>query len=362
MNILFTRFPLESRRNGGAEVQTLSLMNGLKERGHTVNFLGSCAVLSDEGTKLDIGIPPVTKWGTISFLWRQCGMQKKLVSALGSRVPLDALVMLSMSEKILLTEDAVARGIKVIWLEHDPVGKWLTMNPWLPHLKKMSSMVTTVVVSELSRDAYIELGWDPQHIVVIPNGIDPNRFAARHETRANDGMLHVGVVARLAEEKGIDVLLEAVRSMPQVRLSIVGSGPEEGFIRNFITEINSREPAPRITLMKEVADLGAFYTSLDVFVLPSRTNDPFGLVAAEAMSFAIPVIVTNACGIASQLHDGDDALIVQADSAPALTQAIEKMTNTALRAKLSMRGRDTAAHAFSLEKMVDNYEKLLTKH
>ena len=77
MNILFTRFPLESRY-GGAEVQTLSLMNGLQEKGHTISFLGSCPTLLERCAsisvpvqKLLIGPPPVSFKLALSFFWRK---------------------------------------------------------------------------------------------------------------------------------------------------------------------------------------------------------------------------------------------------------------------------------------------------
>src|SRR3989344_9112693 len=166
MRILFTRFPLESHF-GGAEVQTLSLMKGLKERGHEVSFLGSCEVLLKRtrelgmrNWELGIGPPPVTKWGAVSFLWRKRHMQRKLVhevkqimlrdgSPEGNPPQHDKIIfMLSFSEKLLLTKWAVAQGIKVFWIEHDSVGRWLTKNPWLPKLRKLSELVTTVVVSD----------------------------------------------------------------------------------------------------------------------------------------------------------------------------------------------------------------------
>ena len=134
MRILFTRFPLESRF-GGAEVQTLALMKGLKERGHEISFLGSCPVLLKIADcklhNVSIGQPPVSKWTTITFLWRQCTMKKKLISAicnLQSSRP-QAVCMLSLSEKILLTPYLHTQGIKVIWIEHDRVGHWLGRQP-----------------------------------------------------------------------------------------------------------------------------------------------------------------------------------------------------------------------------------------
>ena len=111
MHIFFTRFPLESQF-GGAEVQTLSLMEGLKERGHHVAFLGSCPVLLEKCFALsvpyfdlNIGPPPVTKWHAISFLWRQFLMRKKLINAINeqpvTRNEQRVIFMLSLSEKLL---------------------------------------------------------------------------------------------------------------------------------------------------------------------------------------------------------------------------------------------------------------------
>ena len=275
--------------------------------------------------------------------------------------------MLSLSEKLLLTEEAVQRGIKVIWVEHDPVGHWLSKNPWLPTLTALSQKVTTVVVSDLSKKIYEGLGF--KNVVVISNGIDLERMA-NPETRSakkpspfaiRDSGLHVGCVARLHEEKGVDVLLEAVRELPQTSLTIVGDGPEESFIRNFISDITVREgmAAPRITLIPHMDDLGTFYRSLDVFVLPSRTHDPFGLVAAEAMSLGIATIVTDSCGIAGSLTHGTDALIAKAGDAVSMQQMIEQLMDEAQRKRIAEAGKRTAQEKFSFEKMVAKYEAVL---
>ena len=89
--------------------------------------------------------------------------------------------------------------------------------------------------------------------------------------------IHLGCISRLSREKGIDVLIDAAKDMAGVSLTIVGSGREEPHIRTLINNL------PHIRLLPSVSDLSAFYRSLDVVILPSRDNDPFGLVAAEAM-------------------------------------------------------------------------------
>lgn len=370
MRILFTRFPLESSL-GGAERQTTSLMKGLSGLGHAVAFLGSCPVLLGEASKaqllhanLEIGPPPVSKWTAISFFWRQQKMRRRLEAAFNEFGELDAVFMLSMSEKLLLTETAAMKGIKVIWMEHDRVGNWLRKNPWLPALRKLSEHVMTVCVSEFSRKIYLGLGWKPDNVIAIPNGIGFRQFASPPSPRAVErgaGGVRLGCVARLSAEKGIDMLIQAVGCLPETYLTIVGKGPEEGYLRKLICQIHEAEmqSVGRMRIIPHIDDLAAFYRSIDVLVLPSRDNDPFGLVAAEAMASGTPVIVTDQCGIAGYLRDGHDSILCRANSERALKEAVLRSMNESLRARLSENGRATAERVFSTDSMIAAYAKLL---
>ncbi len=356
------RFPLESA-HGGAEVQTLSLMRGLRERGHDVEFLGSCPVLLSlcekeniPATKLEIGPPPVSKKLAVSFLWRQWKMRRTLIDALGEAGKPDAIVMLSMSEKLLLTEHAEEHGARVLWVEHDRIGRWLAWNPWCPMLRKASRHATTVCVSELSRNICIGLGWPAGRTVAIPNGIDINRFPLQKRTAA-PGMLRLGCVARLTRDKGVDLLIRAIQDMPHVTLTIIGAGPRARHLLKLITETGC---GPRVTLRAREENLGNFYQQIDVLVLPSREHDPFGLVAAEAMVLGTSVIVTDVCGIAGYLQK-NEAFITRANSVRALKLAIKQCMDPAMRQQVAAKGKEVAIKRFSLEAMVDAYDQLLAR-
>jgi glycosyltransferase involved in cell wall biosynthesis len=156
----------------------------------------------------------------------------------------------------------------------------------------------------------------------------------------------------------VDVLIEAVTDLPQVSLTIIGRGQEEGYLRKLLDE---RGLTDRVSIMPTVADLGAFYRSLDAFVLPSRAHDPFGLAAAEAMILGIPTIVTDQCGIARHIQNGREALVTEAGSVAALKSAIREMEQRDQRASLAHSGKCAARERFSLEKMVTAYETLLLK-
>lgn len=355
MRILFTRFPLESQL-GGAEIQTISLMEGLARHKHEVSFLGSCPTLrylcqgrSIPTDKLLLGPPPVTKWAAVSFLWRQFSMRKKLRNAMDKLGNVQAIVMLSLTEKLLLTPYALKKKIPVFWVEHDRIGPWLSRNPWLPKLRALSTHVTTVVVSSLSEKKYIALGWDPAHIITIPNGIDLSRFGG--VIRKHEGPLTVGSVARLSPEKGLDVLADALRNDPSINLIILGKGRSEKSLRRMLQ-------TPRMQLRTD-DNVARLFGDIDIFVLPSREHDPFGLVVAEAMSIGLPVIVTDACGIATYLKNGENAVIVPAGDAKALHDAIVSLENPELRAKIGEEGRTLVRLNFTLQKMIERYEFLM---
>jgi glycosyltransferase involved in cell wall biosynthesis len=402
VRILFTRFPLESAL-GGAENQTLWLMEGLIERGHAVAFAGSCPVLLAECRKrnipvaeLDIGKPPVTRWEVISFGWRKKKMRRILQAmfenfsidkavgyeswAVGTkpiapfdyaqdrlRPKLDAIVMLSLSEKLLLTDIAADAGTQVIWIEHDTIGRWLTQNPWLSLLLKQSQKAITVAVSELSRKMYIDLGWNEEKTIAIPNGVELRNLKAvsyklsamNSEPKAQSPKLHLGCIARLSKEKGVDVLINAMADTPKdVHLEVIGTGREESSLKSLTRSLHLDD---RVTFTQRIPNISDAYGRFDALVLPSREHDPFGLVAAEAMLVGLPVIVTDACGIAGYLEDGKDAMVVKADSVSALSKAIQKLwAMSTQRTDLAAEGRKTAAKKFSVKTMVERYEDVFT--
>jgi glycosyltransferase involved in cell wall biosynthesis len=406
MHILFTRFPLESAL-GGAEIQTLSLMKGLQRKGHNVSFLGSCPTLLKKcaafgirHSALKIGSPPVTKWGAVLFMCRQRQMRRRLIMSMSNGAMEQwsngAIFMLSLTEKLLLTDWAVKNRMRVFWIEHDRIGRWLTKNPWLPRLKRLSASVTTVGVSDLSRDLYRDLGF--QNVVSIPNGIDVTRFtrasspeiAACHPERSvlslskdaetknaaisescieqsrrtqhDTVRFRIGCIARLSHEKGIDLLIDAIADMSHITLTIVGQGPLHNDIRGHIDVVNQKlkmRNQQSICLLHSV-NPEEFYQSIDCLVLPSRDHDPFGLVIAEAMAAGVPTICTDACGIARHLHP-NESVIVKAGNSDALREGINTVQDAVVWKRLSEKGPSVAREKFSIERMIIGYETWLQK-
>ena len=99
--------------------------------------------------------------------------------------------------------------------------------------------------------------------------------------------------------------------------------------------------------------------SATLLVVPSRTTEPFGLVAVEAMQMSRPVICTNQGGLPEVVEAGKTGFVVAADDTSALADAmIRLLENPTLARQLGEAGRIRADDCFSIERCIDAYELL----
>lgn len=380
LSILITRFPYESVLSG-EEWHTITLAEKLRERGHKVAFMGSCHVLAEELAKRDFpvvqlagGPVPVSSKMLLRFMAqfpflraRWSRELRRLTKELG----LTTIYMHSLSEKLLLTPVARRLGLKVVWVEHQRWGRWMLGNP-LRHLyKRLADHVDIIGVSPLYQAQFRLLGLNEYRTHIITNGIDLQVFRPEVDPLPlGNNALHIGTIARMSVDKGVDLLLEAfsdacrqATDLGDVHLHLVGEGPLKDSLEAQAKLLACHEKihfyVPYRTIPR--SDTPRFLKALDIFVLPSALPDPFGLVAAESMAVGTATLVTDACGIHYQLVSGQDSMIIQAADKEALqTALLELLRDTAKRQHLAAAARATAEREFSLETMVDAYLRLLT--
>jgi glycosyltransferase involved in cell wall biosynthesis len=129
-------------------------------------------------------------------------------------------------------------------------------------------------------------------IVVIPNGVDTNRFHPAEkegkdkERDEDETCICIGYLGRLSPEKNIINLIKAVRALESenIRLKIAGSGPLYNRVKKMENEL--------VQVLGYVEDAASFYQSLDVFVLPSKLEAQ-PIVLLEAMASGLPIIATD---------------------------------------------------------------------
>ncbi len=155
-----------------------------------------------------------------------------------------------------------------------------------------------VTLSEYMRDRLTEV-YDPPPATVIPGGVDADRF--RPDAGEFDAMEPDGdgtaflTVRRLTPRMGHETLLSAfatvVERRPDARLYLAGDGPHREALEATAAELGIGD---RTTFLGYVPDddLPAAYASADVFVLPTRELEGFGLATLEALASGTPVVGT----------------------------------------------------------------------
>jgi glycosyltransferase involved in cell wall biosynthesis len=208
------------------------------------------------------------------------------------------------------------------------------------------------------------------NVNVVPNGIDADLFESlpRNTALAESLSLingntpgttaHVmGFVGELREKKGLRTLLSAYAQVDKVNgatLLIVGD-VRAGEDRQFFEEFKRSHPNAQILVTGFLPhrDLPAYYSLMDVFVLPSlRDGLPNALL--EAMACERAVIGTPVGGIPDAIVDCENGRLVSTNNATELAEAIEELlTNKTLQENLGRAGRQTILEKFTLQSEVD---------
>lgn len=163
----------------------------------------------------------------------------------------------------------------------------------------------------------------------------------------------VAYAGRLVPEKGLKVLLEAIARVPEVRLLLVGTGPEREVLER---RTGALGVAARVRFLGGLpsTQMTEFFRSVDVLVLPSLTRanwkEQFGRVLIEAMAAGAAVIGSDSGEIPSVI--GDAGLVVAEGDVHALALAIEKLRDPGLREDFHHRGL-ARAQLFTQERIVE---------
>jgi glycosyltransferase involved in cell wall biosynthesis len=218
---------------------------------------------------------------------------------------------------------------------------------------------SVLVVGSLARESVIALGADPPRVRVFANTIDVAAWieradslgARRKELRTAIGLgdeeVAVLSVARLAPEKGLDVLLRAT-SEAGVRPVVVGSGPG----RTYLESIGGDAIIAGELTGDRVAEA---YVAADVFALLSA-HEPWGVVVNEAAATGLPLVLSDRVGAAADLlRVGQNGLLVPYGDVSAAAEALARLAgDPELRRSYGDRSRELA-WSWGYEPSIENF-------
>lgn len=173
-----------------------------------------------------------------------------------------------------------------------------------------------IVLTEFARSKFIEAGLPPEKIVIKPNFLDrtPELNFQRRK------LLFVG---RLSREKGVHVLLEAARKIPEITFDIAGSGPESESLKIMAEDYGMKNVnfLGRLT-PEQVLDRMRHAIAL---VNPSTCYEGFPVTFVEAFAAGTPIIASNMGGMASIVEHEKNGLLFEPGNAEDLAQSCRKM-------------------------------------
>ncbi len=196
-------------------------------------------------------------------------------------------------------------------------------------------------------------------VTVVSYGVDLDRFQVPDAVARPVPV--VGTVARLSQEKGLDVLLRAAAQISKqgqkLRLLIVGDGPQRRKLERLagqlgigdITEFRGEIPHD---------DVPAVLTELDIFAMPSLAEG-FGVAALEASATGLPVVASDVHGIPDVVDHQRTGLLVPPGDAAALAAALTTLLDDAdLRTELGAAGRAFVEEHYRWQDNAEQMERL----
>lgn len=183
-----------------------------------------------------------------------------------------------------------------------------------------------------------------------------------------DGRLRVLCVGKLAQKrKNHPLLIAAIKAaglQDKIHLTLVGSSTmsSSGTEQQQVQDLRqSAQDEPWITLCEDVPyqDMPAIYASNDVCVMPS-VGEPLGFAPVEAMAYGLVPVVSDDCGCAGYLSDGENGLIVAGGDQSALSNALGLLVeNPDKRAAMADAAKITAQTDLGPDRFVERVSALL---
>lgn len=257
---------------------------------------------------------------------------------------------------VLLARLTSARTIVHVHVGFDP-GWMRRTQQWAIHHAD-----ALIAISDFVADTLRAAGCAPESLHVVVNGIALDRWQPgqrREITRSalglDDTATVVLTVCRLFRSKGVTELVQALIDLrddvPDALLLVVGREMEAGYVDELRDMARADGIEDRVRFLGQRDDVPDLMAAADVFAMPS-THEPFGLVYAEAMAMALPVVALGNGGTVEVVLDGVTGLLSDLGDQSGLAANLRALlTDPARRAAYGADGRRRVEERFTAERM-----------
>jgi glycosyltransferase involved in cell wall biosynthesis len=344
--------PLAAKAARYADVASLPFPNALAR-------LGEWGARGSIATSLRLGAGLITASAPVMIYARR--LQRRLLDFHPDIIHSNGLKMHLLAARVRPRES------KLVWHLHDyPAARRLTAHLLASQAHRCDAMLAN---SE-SVAAETRQTFGATTVYTVYNSVDLDRFSpvgvctdldnAAGLSPLDAGGIRVGLVGTFARWKGHSVFLEAMarlRDLSNVRGYIVGDSIYQTDASQYSREelraqAQALGVADTVGFTGKVEDVPSVLRALDIVVHASTEPEPFGLVIAEAMACARPVIVSRAGG-AAEIAQGGAVFHEPGNSRELAERVRELASDPARRATLGAEGREAALRLFSRSRLRD---------
>jgi alpha-maltose-1-phosphate synthase len=241
---------------------------------------------------------------------------------------------------------------------------------WLYKLFTHKRFLGSICHSEYTRQKYIELGVPASKLHCVHNGFEPSRFAAAvplDEAKRQIGLppeaKTVVYTGRINHKKGLELVLDAARQLPELTFLLVGSYGE-GPIERAAAELAN----VRIVPWQTEDTLGRYIFAADVLLIPPSLQPlaKFGSTVLPLKLFFYlgsgrPILAGDTPDVAEVLRDDETALLVPPDSLPALVEGLKRLTSDDTLAERLSNGARAHSRNYTWEARAKKIAAIITR-
>ena len=179
-------------------------------------------------------------------------------------------------------------------------------------MRYASYVVCVSKAVEIANKPYL----NQERLITISNWVPfPSEPSIRAALKSHVEILFVG---RLETYKGLDLLLDAIRRIGNIKLTVIGVGVDMERLRYLATGLN-------VAFLGYQSDVSSYYRNADLFVMPSRGPEGLPMVTLEAMSWGIPCILSDLPVHKEVAESGEAAMLFRCGDADDLHSKIDNL-------------------------------------
>jgi glycosyltransferase involved in cell wall biosynthesis len=173
--------------------------------------------------------------------------------------------------------------------------------------------------SEFSRNLFVKYGFDIKKTKIIENPYNCDNIIPQYTIKKSDRyILYFG---RISKEKGLFTLFDAMKNLGDIKLIVVGDGPDSEECLNYIRNIKN------ISFIgpKWETDLTPILKNCEFVVVPSIWYDPNPYVVLQSFSFGKPVIASRIGGLVDMISNQVNGILFDANDSSNLSVSIKDL-------------------------------------